>query len=130
MSDQRMGCKCGSGGHPRKCAVHPFAYAAHVAEMNFEDALFSGPYHDATIEEYVAELQQRYEILEKANKANLYHRCEEEDKLRARIKELEASMQSILTLGNDDETRNILPETAIDAAQSIARHIMSNKENQ
>jgi hypothetical protein len=30
------GCTCGSGGHPRHCAKHPEAYAAHVAEINAE----------------------------------------------------------------------------------------------
>ena len=27
-------CTCGSGGHPRRCATHPDAYDAHIAELN------------------------------------------------------------------------------------------------
>lgn len=30
--DQR--CTCGSGGHPRQCALHPESYRLHVAELN------------------------------------------------------------------------------------------------
>lgn len=26
-------CTCGSGGHPRRCELHPEAYAAHLAEL-------------------------------------------------------------------------------------------------
>ena len=33
-------CTCGSGAHPRRCAVHPAAYERHVAEINAE--LFEG----------------------------------------------------------------------------------------
>lgn len=29
-------CRCGSGGHPRKCERHPWAFDAHVAELNAE----------------------------------------------------------------------------------------------
>lgn len=28
------GCTCGSGGHPRACALHPESYRLHVAELN------------------------------------------------------------------------------------------------
>jgi len=28
------GCTCGSGAHPRRCALHPQAYDAHVAGLN------------------------------------------------------------------------------------------------
>ena len=29
-------CRCGSGGHPRRCERHPWAFDAHVAELNAE----------------------------------------------------------------------------------------------
>ena len=31
-------CRCGSGGHPRKCERHPWAFDAHVMELNYENA--------------------------------------------------------------------------------------------
>lgn len=30
-------CTCGSGGHPRRCDLHPGAYEAHVRELNEEN---------------------------------------------------------------------------------------------
>jgi hypothetical protein len=32
--DHRHPCRCGSGGHPRKCERHPLAYDHHCAELN------------------------------------------------------------------------------------------------
>lgn len=29
-------CTCGSGGHPRKCSLHPWAYQQHIAELNHD----------------------------------------------------------------------------------------------
>ena len=29
-------CDCGSGGHPRKCALHPSEYDRHCAELSIE----------------------------------------------------------------------------------------------
>lgn len=29
-------CTCGSGGHPRRCDLHPGAYEEHIAEMETE----------------------------------------------------------------------------------------------
>jgi hypothetical protein len=31
-------CTCGSGGHPRRCDLHPGAYEEHIAELNRENA--------------------------------------------------------------------------------------------
>lgn len=30
-------CTCGSGGHPRRCDLHPSRYDAHIAELNAEN---------------------------------------------------------------------------------------------
>lgn len=30
-------CDCGSGGHPRRCALHPDAYDAHCADLSAEN---------------------------------------------------------------------------------------------
>lgn len=30
-------CTCGSGGHPRRCDLHPGAYERHVAEIDAEN---------------------------------------------------------------------------------------------
>lgn len=30
-------CTCGSGGHPRKCDLHPLALARHLAELNEDE---------------------------------------------------------------------------------------------
>jgi len=30
-------CHCGSGAHPRKCDRHPWAFDAHVLELNYEN---------------------------------------------------------------------------------------------
>jgi len=27
-------CTCGSGGHPRRCDLHPDAYEEHTADLN------------------------------------------------------------------------------------------------
>ena len=27
-------CTCGSGGHPRECEAHPFAFQVHCAELS------------------------------------------------------------------------------------------------
>ena len=32
--DHRHPCRCGSGGHPRRCERHPNAYDRHVVELN------------------------------------------------------------------------------------------------
>ena len=32
--DHRHQCRCGSGGHPRRCMRHPKAFDAHCAELN------------------------------------------------------------------------------------------------
>lgn len=32
--DHRHPCRCGSGGHPRRCERHPLAYDRHIAELN------------------------------------------------------------------------------------------------
>lgn len=32
--DHRHPCRCGSGGHPRRCMRHPKAFDAHCAELN------------------------------------------------------------------------------------------------
>ena len=29
-------CRCGSGGHPRRCEVHPWAFDQHVADLNHD----------------------------------------------------------------------------------------------
>lgn len=31
-------CRCGSGAHPRKCERHPWAFDAHIMELNYENA--------------------------------------------------------------------------------------------
>lgn len=31
-------CTCGSGGHPRRCDLHPDAYDAHLAELNEDES--------------------------------------------------------------------------------------------
>lgn len=46
-------CTCGSGGHPRKCKVHPWAYQQHIMDMN----------HDGLYDQ-VQELEERIEKLE------------------------------------------------------------------
>lgn len=33
-------CTCGSGGHPRRCELHPGAYEEHCREIDRENALF------------------------------------------------------------------------------------------
>lgn len=30
-------CTCGSGGHPRRCELHPEVYDKHIAELNAEN---------------------------------------------------------------------------------------------
>jgi hypothetical protein len=39
----RPGCTCGSGAHPRKCELHPAAYALHVAMLNVENVCQDQP---------------------------------------------------------------------------------------
>ena len=34
MANPKTGCRCGSGGHPRKCELHPWAYDLHRQEIN------------------------------------------------------------------------------------------------
>lgn len=29
-------CTCGSGGHPRRCRIHPWAFQQHVFELNHD----------------------------------------------------------------------------------------------
>lgn len=41
MANPATGCTCGSGGHPRKCDMHPEAYRLHVALLNVEAILDS-----------------------------------------------------------------------------------------
>lgn len=102
MGNPATGCKCGSGGHPRRCEVHPFTFDAHVAEINFEDALYdTAP--DGTPEGHLVELRRLYEAYEKADRANLKHRCEQEHKLtedrgywRSRTHALEAERRALL----------------------------------
>lgn len=58
------GCTCGSGGHPRKCEKHPWAFSAHAADLN-HDAL------SAEVEELETRLNaaiKRIDLLEAALK--------------------------------------------------------------
>lgn len=34
-------CRCGSGGHPRKCEAHPKAYDAHIFDLQEESKLIT-----------------------------------------------------------------------------------------
>jgi len=34
MANPETGCRCGSGAHPRRCALHPFAFDVHIAYLN------------------------------------------------------------------------------------------------
>ncbi len=41
MANSKTGCMCGSGGHPRRCDLHPWAYSIHVLQIEYEQ-LYSG----------------------------------------------------------------------------------------
>lgn len=44
-------CRCGSGAHPRRCAVHPSARAEHVEELRVAQALDEPPVLDQVADE-------------------------------------------------------------------------------
>lgn len=111
MANPATGCRCGSGGHPRRCALHPFAYDVHIADMNFYDSLYGDEEPIADI----AELRRLYEVLEKADWANLRHRCEEEDKLT-----LDRDYWQSRALALETDRRNFLPERGIDLGERPA----------
>lgn len=99
-SDQR--CTCGSGGHPRRCELHPLSWDSHIAEINFVGAL-DDPEPEGTPQEHLAELRRRYDSYEKAQRADLRQRfelakktSEERDYWRSRALALEADRRSFL----------------------------------
>lgn len=99
-SDQR--CTCGSGGHPRRCALHPLSWDSHIAELNFLGAL-DDPEPEGTPQEHLAEIRRQYDSYEKAQRADLRQRfelakktAEDRDYWRSRALALEADRRSFL----------------------------------
>ena len=69
-------CTCGSGGHPRRCRLHPWTYQQHISELN----------HDNLYDE-VQELIEKVEKLEtiKAELESLKKIVDQIDKVQNEI---------------------------------------------
>ena len=51
-----LACYCGSGGHPRRCKKHPWAFHMHITDIDMD-----------SLRSYIEDFEKRIEKLESSN---------------------------------------------------------------